>query len=69
MMKPNWFEETCAEVGPDATAEQIAEEILRRPEFVGAIQQEFDRQVDPKLMGPSLSQRIGRAVSAAITAR
>ena len=69
MMKPNWFDDACGDAGDGATAEQIAAEVARRPEFVGAIQREIDRKVDPKIMGPSLSQRIGRAVAETITAR
>jgi hypothetical protein len=69
MMKPNWFDEAVGELESGATAEQIAREVSGRPEFVGAIQSELNRKVDPKVMGPSLSQRIGRALAEAITAR
>lgn len=69
MMKPNWFDGACGDCGEGATAEQIAREVSGRPEFVEAIQRELDRNVDPKVMGPSLSQRIGRALAETITAR
>lgn len=69
MMKPNWFDEACSQCGQGATAEQIAREVSERPEFLKAIQSELDRKVDPKAMGASLSQRIGRALAETITAR
>ena len=69
MMRPNWFDDACSECGPGSTAQQIAREVSGRPEFVGAIQRELDRDVESGIMGPGLSQRIAKALAETITAR
>jgi len=67
VMRNHWFEDAIEEAGEGATAEQIAAEISRRPEFLDAIQRELDRPVATVVAGPTLPQRIGRAVADAIT--
>ncbi len=69
VMRNNWFEDAIEDAGERATAEQIAAGISRRPDFLDAIQQELARPVATVVAGPTLSQRIGRAVADAITSR
>jgi hypothetical protein len=63
----NWLEDVVEEVGEEATSEQIAAVISRRPEFLAAIQRELKPPVATVVAGPTLSQRIGQAIADAMT--
>jgi hypothetical protein len=69
VMKPNWWDETYDQECPGGTAEQVGRAIGSAEPVLNAIQAELDRKIDHKIMGASLSQRIGRAVAEALTAR
>jgi hypothetical protein len=69
VMRDNWWDGEFDNSLRGATAEQIGRALGNSEQVLDAIQGELDRQVPAGTAGPSLSQRIGRAVAEVITAR